>query len=79
MITVRHSAFAALTVMVVLLAGGVERLSVGIEKLRALRETQLRKYILALDSVSYDRLPSINPGLLQLARTGGLSTEAQPA
>lgn len=52
----------------VILAGGVENVMTGVERLRQLREDQLRAYLLRLDSVAVDRLPSVNLGLLNLAR-----------
>jgi hypothetical protein len=57
-----------LEALIVLFAGGVERLEVGIAEVRRLREAQLRKYLGILDSVSVDRLPDINPLLLSMAR-----------
>lgn len=54
--------------LAVLLGGGVEKLTIGVAKLRELREDQLRKYVEILDWCSLDRLPRINPGLLALAR-----------
>lgn len=53
----------------ILLGGGVERISVGIERLRDLRERQIRAYITTLQSVAVDRLAAVNPGLIDLART----------
>lgn len=73
----RHSR-ATPEAFAVVFAGGVETLGVGVEKLRDLRRAQLRRYIEALDSCSYDRLPGVNPDLLGLARTGGFTAE-QPA
>jgi hypothetical protein len=52
----------------VILGGGVETISTGMERLRELREDQLRAYLLRLDSVAIDRLPAVNVGLLNLAR-----------
>ena len=57
-----------LEALIVLLAGGVERLEVGIEEVRKLREASLRKYIGVLDELSIDRLPEINPQLISIAR-----------
>jgi len=59
--------------LAIIFGGGVENLAVGAEKLRNHREDQLRKYLLLLDSVAVDRLPTVNLGLLGLARS------AQPA
>ncbi len=59
----------------ILLGGGVEKIATGMERLRSLRESQLRAYVLTLESIAVDRLPAINPGLVNLARpraaTGG--------
>lgn len=54
--------------LAVLLGGGVENITAGLEKVRGLREAQLRHYLELLDSVSVDRLPNVNVGLLALAR-----------
>ncbi len=54
--------------LVVLLGGGLESLSAGVEKLKSLRQKQLRDYIAVLDSVGLDRLPNVNPGLLTLGQ-----------
>ncbi len=54
--------------MALILGGGIEKIEVGVEEVRQLREDQLRRYLEILDSVSVDRLPSVNPGLLALAR-----------
>ncbi len=54
--------------LVVLLGGGLESLSAGVEKLKSLRQKQLRDYIALLDSVGVDRLPNVNPGLLTLGQ-----------
>ncbi len=56
----------------VLFAGGLENISAGVEKVTDLRRAQMRRYIEALDSCSYDRLPQINVDLMALSRTGGL-------
>lgn len=52
--------------LVVLLGGGLESLNAGVEKLRSIRQKQLRDYIALLDSVGLDRLPNVNPGLVTL-------------
>ena len=49
--------------LVVLLGGGVEAASVGIEKLKSLRERQLSDYLERLASVGVDRLPRVHPAL----------------
>ncbi len=59
--------------MAIVFGGGVEGLTAGAEKLRNHREDELHKYLLILDSVAVDRLPNVNLGLLNMART------AQPA
>ncbi len=53
--------------MVLLLAGGMETLSAGVEKLRVIREKQLQDYIANLDSIGFDRLPRVSRTLKQLA------------
>jgi hypothetical protein len=52
--------------LVLLLGGGMESLSTGVEKLKSLRQKQLRDYVALLDSVGIDRLPNVNPGLVTL-------------
>ncbi|MFN0094794.1 MAG: hypothetical protein ACKVVT_08460 [Dehalococcoidia bacterium] len=54
--------------LVVLFADGIERLSVGVEKLQTLRQKQLMDYLAILDSVGIDHLPAMNAGLQQIAR-----------
>jgi len=54
--------------MALILGGGIEKIEAGVEQVRQLREDQLRHYLQILDSVAVDRLPSVNPGLLSLAR-----------
>ena len=49
--------------LVVLFSDGLERLSVGVERLRQVREKQLRDYLTILDAAGIDRLPTLNPGL----------------
>ena len=68
-----HHSKAEAAALAILLGGGVEKLEAGAAALRQLREDQLRKYLLILDACAVDRLPRVNPGLLNLART------AQPA
>lgn len=53
--------------LVVLLAGSMETLSTGVEKLKTIREKQLQDYIVNLDSVGFDRLSSANPALVAMA------------
>ncbi len=53
--------------LVVLLAGSMETLSTGVEKLKTIREKQLQDYIINLDSVGFDRLSSANPALVAMA------------
>lgn len=60
-----HADYASL---IVLLGGGVEKIDAGRERLRSLREDQLRKYLLLLDDCAIDRLPAVNASLLDLAR-----------
>ncbi|MFQ5380765.1 MAG: hypothetical protein ACE5EF_03950 [Dehalococcoidia bacterium] len=59
----------------VLFAGGLENIAAGVEKVKDLRRAQMRRYVEALDSCSYDRLPQINSDLMALSRTGGLVGE----
>ena len=63
--------------LAVLFAGGTERLAAGISRLRDLRSSQLQRYLDLLDSVSLNRDSSINPGLVDIARTGGLGVAAR--
>jgi hypothetical protein len=58
----------------IILGGGVERISVGMERLRNLRERQLRAYVLTLESIAVDRLAGVNPGLVNLARPRAAAT-----
>jgi len=62
--------------LAVLFAGGTEQLPVGISRLRDLRSAQLKRYLNLLDSVSFNRDSSVNPGLVDIARTGGLAVAA---
>ena len=48
---------------------------IGLERLRKLREDQLRKYLLTLDSLSIDRVASVNRGLFALARDVNAAAE----
>lgn len=64
-----HHSHAEAAALAILLGGGVEKLEAGAAALRQLREDQLRKYLLILDACAVDRLPRVNPGLLNLART----------
>lgn len=63
--------------LAVLFAGGTERLAAGISRLRDLRSSQLQRYLDLLDSVSFNRDSSVNPGLVDIARTGGLGVAAR--
>lgn len=63
-----HHSHADYASIAVLLGGGVESIEAGKEELRSLREDQLRRYLMILDSCSVDRLPAVNPGLIDLAR-----------
>ena len=49
--------------LVVLLGGGVEAASAGIEKLKTLRQRQFAQYIDRLESVGVDRLARVHPAL----------------
>jgi hypothetical protein len=60
-----HADYSSLAI---LLGGGVETIDLGRERLRSLREDQLRKYLLLLDDCAIDRLPAVNASLLDLAR-----------
>lgn len=53
--------------LVVLFADGLEKVSVGVEKLRQLRQKQISDYITLLDGLGLDRLPALNAGLAMLA------------
>ena len=61
----RHS-HADREALVVLYADGLEKISVGVEQLRKLREKQMHDYIALLDELGIDRLPALNPGLSKL-------------
>jgi hypothetical protein len=52
--------------LAVLLAGGLENISAGVEKLKGIRQKQLKEYIQLLDSIGLDRLGTVNPGLVAL-------------
>lgn len=52
--------------LVVILADGLERLSVGIERLRTIREKQLVDYLAVLNSIGIDRLPHVASGLRRM-------------
>jgi hypothetical protein len=52
--------------LILLMGGGMERLSAGVDKLRSLRQKQVKDYIRVLDEVGIDHLPNIHPGLLKL-------------
>jgi hypothetical protein len=54
--------------LVLLLGGGMESLTAGVEKLKSLRQKQLRDYVALLDSVGIDRLPTVNPGLVTMGQ-----------
>lgn len=62
----RHS-HAEREALVILFADGMEKLNVGVEKLRQLRQKQNLDYIALMDEVGIDRLPSFNSGLAKLA------------
>ena len=62
----RHS-HAEREALVILFADGMEKLNVGVEKLRQLRQKQNLDYIALMDEVGIDRLPLFNPGLAKLA------------
>jgi hypothetical protein len=53
--------------LALLLAGDMERISAGVQKLGSLRQKQLQDYIALLDSVGLDRLPTVNGGLLAVS------------
>jgi len=61
----RHS-HADREALVVLYADGLEKISVGVEKLRQLRQKQMLDYIAVLDEVGIDRLPKFNGDLAKL-------------
>ena len=64
--------------LVLLLAGSMETLSVGVEKLRAIRGKQLQDYIANLDSIRVDRLPYVSKQLTQLAEDPLMSGAIDP-
>ncbi len=53
--------------LVLLLADGLERVQVGIDKLRTIRQQQLTDYLSLMDGLGLDRLPVLNPGLTKIA------------
>lgn len=63
---IRHS-HAEREALVILYADGLEKVSVGVEKLRQLRQKQNMDYISLMDSLGIDRLPQFNPGLAKMA------------
>ncbi len=54
--------------LVVLMGDGLEKVSVGVEKLQSLRQKQLADYLKLLDEIGLDRRPQLNPGLLQMTK-----------
>jgi len=54
--------------LAVVFASGLEKTEVGLERLRKLREDQLRRYLQTLDSLAIDRVAKVNPGLFAIAR-----------
>ena len=52
--------------MIVLLAGGVENLQAGVDKLKTLRQRQHDAYLANLASINFDR-PTVHPGLASQA------------
>ena len=65
----RHTAKAGVCELPLSVFSRLCDLDAGTAALRQLREDQLRKYLLILDACAVDRLPRVNPGLLNLART----------
>lgn len=63
-----HHSRAEWEALVIILGEGVEKTQVGLQRLRQLREDQLRRYLETLDRLSVDRVISVNPGLLAIAR-----------
>lgn len=61
--------------LVVLFAGGLERKDVGLERVRKLREDQLRSYLQTLDNLAIDRVSKVNPGLFALARDANAAAD----
>lgn len=53
--------------LIVLLAGGLEKLDIGVERLRTIRQKQLMDYIHVLDEIGIDRLPMVDSGLVRIA------------
>ncbi|MGI8927734.1 MAG: hypothetical protein ACR2HN_13980 [Tepidiformaceae bacterium] len=53
--------------LVVILADGTEKLAVGIERLKSIRQKQVTDYIALLDGIGIDRLPHLAPGLRRMA------------
>lgn len=73
----RHS-YVDREALVVLLADGTEKLQVGIDRLRTIRQKQLQDYIALLDSVGVDRLPKLAGGLGHIAEDPLTTTGAPP-
>jgi hypothetical protein len=71
-----HHSRAEWEALAVLFAGGLEKPEAGLERLRSLREDQLRKYLLTLDDLAIDRVSKVNPGLFDLARNANAAVEA---
>ena len=71
-----HHSRAVSEALAVLFAGGTRELAPGISRLRDLRASQVQRYLNLLDAVSLNRDSSVNPGLVELARTGGLPVSA---
>ncbi|HEY4668687.1 MAG TPA: hypothetical protein VIH05_02830 [Tepidiformaceae bacterium] len=61
----RHSAGERES-LALLLAGDMENIRAGVEKLGSLRQKQLADYIALLDGLGIDRLASLNPGLQKI-------------
>ena len=54
--------------LVLLMGDGMERLSLGVERLRTLRQKQLADYIAILDWAGIDRMAMVNPGLVKITQ-----------
>jgi hypothetical protein len=53
--------------LALLLAGDMERIQAGVQKLGSLRQKQAANYVALLDSIGIDRLSALNTGLTNLA------------
>ncbi len=66
--------------LILLMGGGMEGISVGVEKLKSLRQKQLRLYLDTLRFAGIERLENVHPGLLRMTEDpiGELSGPGRP-